>query len=289
LNNSKKLQIENDYETITDSDTTNQKISVQKKAKKKMKLISYSLCILCMTFILSNSIKAQPVIDFESGIVFTCYNDVRIPGDEGTFFSLADDLKSKEKIFYRLRACYILKSRHTVSLLYAPLKTKSEGDAATDILFEGKLFPANTPLTGAYKFNSYRLTYRYDLINKSKIIFGLGLTAKIRDAAISLTSSDLSAEKTNIGFVPLINFNLRWKITDKAGLLLDGDALAAPQGRAEDILIAATYKITDNINVRGGYRMLEGGADNDEVYNFALFHYASAGITYIFKNNAKAN
>ena len=63
---------------------------------------------------LSNSIKAQPVIDFESGIVFTGFNDVRIPGDKGTFFSLADNLKSKEKIFYRLRAGYTFKSRHTV-------------------------------------------------------------------------------------------------------------------------------------------------------------------------------
>jgi hypothetical protein len=28
-----------------------------------------------------------------------------------------------------------------------------------------------------------------------------------------------------------------------------------------------------------GYRILEGGADNDEVYNFALFHYAAVGVT----------
>jgi len=64
--------------------------------------------------------------------------------------------------------------------------------------------------------------------------------------------------------------------------LLDGDALAAPQGRAEDVLIAATYKLSDGFGIRAGYRILEGGADNDEVYNFSLFHYASVGITYTF-------
>ena len=32
--------------------------------------------------------------------------------------------------------------------------------------------------------------------------------------------------------------------------------------------------------VRLGYRILEGGADNNEVYNFALFHYASVGILF---------
>ena len=71
-------------------------------------------------------------------------------------------------------------------------------------------------------------------------------------------------------------------MTEKIGILFEGDALAAPQGRAEDVLLAGTYKFSDHFLFRLGYRILEGGADNDEVYNFALFHYASAGLTYTF-------
>lgn len=254
-----------------------------------MKTIIYSISILFLTFSLTISVKAQALINLESGLVFTGYNDVRIPGDQGTFFSLKDDLQAKTKIFYRLRASYTIKSRHTISLLYAPLEIKSEGSVANDIFFEGVVFPANIQINGAYKFNSYRLTYRYDIVNKPKIVFGLGFTAKIRDARISLSSPGLTAEKTNVGFVPIINFRLLWKINDKFGLLLNGDALAAPQGRAEDVLIAATYKFSDNFGIRAGYRILEGGADNDEVYNFALFHYASVGISYTFKNKTKSN
>lgn len=250
-----------------------------------MKTFIYSISILCLTFLLTQSVKAQALIDLESGLVFTGYNDVRISGNQGTFFSLKDDLQSKTKIFYRLRASYTIKSRHTLSLLYAPLETKSEGSVAKNILFNGVLFPANTQLKGTYKFNSYRLTYRYDIVNKPKIVFGLGFTAKIRDAGISLASAGQTVEKTNVGFVPIINFRLWWKINDTIGFLLDGDALAAPQGRAEDVLIAATYKLSDNVNIRAGYRILEGGADNDEVYNFALIHYASIGISYALFNN----
>lgn len=241
---------------------------------------------MVLTFMLlgwASSIKAQALIDLESGLVFTGYNDVRIPGDEGTFFSLKDDLIPKAEFFYRLRLNYTIKSRHTFSLLYAPLETTSEGSVPNDIFFEGIVFPANTELTGTYKFNSYRLTYRYDIVLKPKFEFGLGFTGKIRDAEIALSSSGLNSEKTNVGFVPIINFRLLWKAGDKFGLLLDGDALAAPQGRAEDVLIAATYKLSDNFRIRAGYRILEGGADNDEVYNFALFHYASVGISYTFK------
>jgi len=194
--------------------------------------------------------------------------------------SIKDSKLGFLRIFIKLN--YTIKSRHTLSLLYAPLETKSEGSVTNDIFFEGVVFPANTELVGIYKFNSYRFTYRYDIVKKTKFEFGLGLTAKIRDAKIALSSPGLNSEKTNIGFVPIINFRLLWKVDDKFGLLLDGDALAAPQGRAEDVLIAATYKLSDNFGIRAGYRILEGGADNDEVYNFALFHYASVGLSINF-------
>jgi hypothetical protein len=75
---------------------------------------------------------------------------------------------------------------------------------------------------------------------------------------------------------------LFYYIDDKFGLLLEGDALAAPQGRAEDVRLAGTFKLSDHFGIRAGYRILEGGADNDEVYNFSLFNYASVGITYTF-------
>ena len=252
-----------------------------------MKSLSFLIFVLILNFSFTTTAKAQAQFDLESGAVFTGYNDVRIPGDLGTFFSLKNDLQHETKMFYRLRASYTINSRHTISLLYAPLETKSVGRAAKDIFFEGVVFPSNTNLNGSYKFNSYRLTYRYDIVKNPGIVFGLGFTAKIRDASIGLSSPGLNAEKTNVGFVPIINFRFLLKINDKFDLLLDGDALAAPQGRAEDVLLAAQYNLNDNFAVRAGYRILEGGADNDEVYNFALFHYASVGITYTFTKSTK--
>lgn len=49
-----------------------------------------------------------------------------------------------------------------------------------------------------------------------------------------------------------------------------------------DFLVAALYNLSCKINFRAGYRILEGGADNDEVYNYALFHYLSAGLSFRF-------
>jgi len=243
-------------------------------------LIPGAFLVFILTFNVF-SLTGQATFDLETGAVGTGYNNVRIPGNQGTLFSLKDDLVSKTEIFFRLRASYTIKNRHTLSLLYAPLETTSKGSVSGDLLFEGVTFPSNTDLTGTYKFNSYRLTYRYEIVLKPKFEFGLGFTAKIRDARIALASAGLESEKTNVGFVPIINFRLLWEPYEKFGILLEGDALAAPQGRAEDVLIAATYRVSNRLGLKAGYRLLEGGADNDEVYNFALFNYASVGL-YIY-------
>lgn len=251
-----------------------------------MKSILISLCLVVPPLFINNSIQAQAVLDVETGVLFTDYNDVRIPGDQGTLLSLKNDIQSARGGFIRIRANYTLKSRHTFSLLYAPLKTTGTGSVGNDILFNGETFMANTALNSTYKFNSYRLTYRYKIVDRPKLEFGLGFTAKIRDANIGLGSPTQNTVKSNVGFVPIINLRLFYKHNDKLGLILEGDALAAPQGRAEDIQLAATYKFNDNFDFRLGYRILEGGADNDEVYNFSLFHYAAVGISYTFKHKS---
>jgi hypothetical protein len=235
---------------------------------------------LALVFLLSGitQVKSQAVLDIESGVVFSGYNDVRIPGTGGTLFSMSEELEASPELYLRLRGSYTIAKRHTLSLLYAPLSIKSTGSVPKEIIFEGVVFPANADLEGIYKFNSYRLTYRYDIVKKPKIEFGLGFTAKIRDAKISLETQGLYSEKVNVGFVPIINFRFAWNTTDKLSLIFDGDALAAPQGRAEDIFISANYRVSDRIGLKAGYRILEGGADNSEVYNFALFHYAAVGL-----------
>ncbi len=235
-------------------------------------VISASIFFICFMSMMVSA-NAQAFIDLETGAIFTGYNNVRIPGDAG-----------KPNAFIRLRAGYAIGKRHTISLLYAPLTIKSDGSINKQIDFEGVTFPSNSPLNASYTFNSYRITYRYDLVKRPKIEFGIGFTAKIRDAEIALTSNGLASSKSNVGFVPIINFRLNYKVNNNFGILFEGDALAAPQGRAEDVLLAVTYKFSDNLMTHLGYRILEGGADNDEVYNFSLIHYASIGVLYTFKN-----
>ena len=106
----------------------------------------------------------------------------------------------------------------------------------------------------------------------------VGVTGKIRDAEIALYGPQARV-KSNRGFVPLANLHLEWHPRKSSfGVLLNADALAAPQGRAADILVAATLSLARGIDFYAGYRTLEGGADNDEVFTFTWLHYAVAGL-----------
>ncbi|MDZ7336624.1 MAG: hypothetical protein ONB33_14775 [candidate division KSB1 bacterium] len=238
------------------------------------------LFILVLQFWTATSLMAQFQIDFETGAVFSGYNDVRIPGDGGTLFSLSEELTIDPSVFFRARIFYDFNPKHHLGLLIAPLSLNSTGQLDRELVFQGKLFPANTPLDATYRFNSYRLIYRYDFLRKERLKLGVGFTAKIRDAEISVRGNGIEGKKTNVGFVPIVHFRLLWNFYDRFGLLLDGDALAAPQGRAEDVMAALSYQLSNRAHLKFGYRALEGGADNDIVYNFALLHYALIGLIF---------
>lgn len=225
---------------------------------------------------------AQWSVDFETGGAFSGYNDVQIPKETGTKFSLSQELKIDPTVFFRLRLTYSFKEKHHISALGALLRLDAAGQIDRTVRFNEAEFAANAPLKSRYRFDSYRLTYRYDIYRKEKLQIGLGLTAKIRDASISLEGDNQKTEKINTGFVPLINFKVDWMFAKRFGLLLEGDALAAPQGRAEDVLLALQYQASEKVMLKLGYRLLEGGADVDEVYTFALVNYAVVGVQMSF-------
>jgi hypothetical protein len=222
-------------------------------------------------------------LDFEGGAVFPGYNNIQIPNnDTGTRFSLKNDLDIHKKAYYRLRLTYQLGKRHGLSILYAPLSLKADGTLNQTLAFAGTNFDSGSKVQALYRFNSYRLTYKYLLVNKPKIHFWIGFTAKIRDAEIKLETNTKRAVKANVGFVPLLHLYLDWFLGKKLGILVEVDALAAKQGRAEDVGVSMFYKIKKNITFKLGYRFVEGGANVEDVYTFAMINYAYGGVIVRF-------
>jgi hypothetical protein len=227
-------------------------------------------------------VLAQNTIEVEGAIVEVGYNDVRIPGNTGTRFSLTDDLSSECSAAFRIRYSHTFLKKHWVGVLVAPLRVTSQGILNRDVEFQGTRFLQGTQVNATYRFDSYRLIYRYLFESRGAWQWGLGGALKVRDAAIRLQGAGRSSEKKNTGVVPLLSWMIRWSPKERMHLIMDGEALAAPQGRAEDILFAGLYDLNKQLSIKAGYRLLEGGADNDEVYTFSLFNQYIAGLVFSF-------
>lgn len=248
-----------------------------------LKIKSHRWLLPILLALTSTPLRAQWLLDLESGLVFgTPYNEVRILSRSGTPVDLSKDLTVQPKVFYRLRLGYRIADRHTISALYAPLTVRYEGAFDQDINFNNRLFGTGRPVTAYYRFNSYRLTYRYDFIVRPRWRVGAGLTGKIRDADVRFTDETGRANYDNVGFVPLVNFYAAYQPSERWRILLEGDALGAPAGRAEDIFAGVAFQARPRIGVKAGYRVVEGGADNDRIYNFTWINYASVGLLFTF-------
>lgn len=243
--------------------------------------IKFSL-IFFLFFGIVFQVKSQFSLDIETGLIFPGYNEVRIPSETGTTFDFSRDFDIQGLVVpLRIRPGYSFGKNH-IFALYAPLTANYSGTPGFDIRLQDTNFDGSRALDGLYKFNSYRLTYRRDLIQDDKWILGVGFTAKIRDARVLLEDGDQRDFKDDLGFVPLLHLFASYNAGPFTAMI-EGDGLAGGPGRAFDFFGGVRVPISNYFDVKAGYRILEGGADVAEVYNFALFNFASVGIVWGLK------
>jgi hypothetical protein len=204
-------------------------------------------------------------------------NDVRIPPDTGTEFSLVDLVGSARTPSVRVAALMDVTERQQIRLVYAPLQLTGRGTPALPIAFAGTTFaPAETH--AVYKFSSYRATWSYRVHQGRTWTWRVGFTGFVRDARVALNQGDRTAEDTDVGFVPLGHVSAEARLAERWSLALDLDGSAAPQGRAIDFAATLAYRPTPRLKVFGGYRTIEGGADVDAVYAFAWLNAVVVGL-----------
>lgn len=228
-------------------------------------------------------VYSQLFLDLEGNLIASVpYNDVMVPSANGTQIDLANDLNLQSSFTSRIRVNYIFTDKHLVSFLFAPLVMRSTGMIDQTVVYNGQSFKPNDPLEALYKFNSYRFTYRYLFVRNEDVILGLGLSANIRDSKITLQTGNKSSEFDNVGVVPLLNFYGLWSPFNNWMALVEGDVMVSANGRAEDVFAGIGYRFSDMFVLKGGYRLQEGGSNNEKIYNFACVNYAALGILVSF-------
>jgi hypothetical protein len=231
----------------------------------------------------SAAAQAPPrwTVELEAGPAWQSYNDVEIPNDgSATRFSLRDLAGSGPWPAGRIYITWNPGDRHGLRLLVAPLTIRETGTPAGPIDFAGESYEAGRETDARYTFNSYRLTYRYRFHAGDRATAHVGFTAKVRDAVIGLEQGATASEKTDLGFVPLLHLAGDWRFAPGWAVRLDADVIAGGPGRAEDVALTLGRDLAERWTVRAGYRLVEGGADVDEVYTFAWLHYAVVALTW---------
>lgn len=220
-------------------------------------------------------------IEVEGGPAWQSYNDVEIPNDgSATRFSLAGLTGRGPWAAGRAYLTWNVAERHGLRLLVAPFTLEETGVPSAPIRFAGAHYAGGQPVTATYRFNSYRLTYRYRWHASARTSAWIGFTAKVRDAAIALEQGGTASRKDDLGFVPLLHLAGEWRAAPPWRLELDADALAGGPGRAEDVAVRVARELGRGWTLRAGYRMVEGGADVEPVYTFAWLHYATVGVAW---------
>lgn len=220
-------------------------------------------------------------LELEGGAAWQRRNDARIENEPpNTRFSLADLTGSGPYPAGRLALTWQPSAKHGVRVLVAPLGLEETGRFDAPVVFRGRSFAADVPTQATYRFDSYRLTYLYTLRDGEQWHWRVGAALKVRDAEIALRQDGATTRKTNTGVVPLLALHGAWRFAPQWRALLDFEGAAAPQGRAIDLALKLSYDLGDRWSVAGGYRLLDGGADNDELLTFARFDYAVLSLQY---------
>ncbi len=217
-------------------------------------------------------------------VAFGNKNIVQRPNDEtGTRVNLSRDYNRKHNALFspRIEIEYNYKRHHAIATV-ALLGEGFEGMATEDIMYNDVLFTKGTPIEADYRFNTYRLGYRYRIVENNRFNFELGATVLLRQAYISFEDVSRETKFKNVGVAPLLSYYIEWIPMEQLSLLSYGDAFAIKAGRAEDIFAGIKYRFTPMISALAGYRLLEGGSDGDRVYTMSTFHYLSLGIGFEF-------
>jgi hypothetical protein len=224
----------------------------------------------------------KAVFEVEAGGVWLARNEVQIPNETGTRFSLQELVGAGPSGLTRAELTWNINPRHALRVVYAPVRIERPGTPARSLLFAGEQFAAGEPVEAVYQFTSYRVTYRYRFYAGDTWSWRVGGTAFVRDARIALAQGALAAADSDVGLVPLAHLNGEARLGERWLLVFDLDASAAPQGRAIDFGGRLRYALTDRWSAGAGYRTIEGGADVDQVFNFAWLNAAVASLAVSF-------
>ena len=124
----------------------------------------------------------SPALTIELGAAWQLRNTVQVSNEPPNTRFKIDELTGNGPFpAGRVVLDWPLKQKHLLRFLIAPLRVDETGTAAQPIVFQDTTF-APGPINVAYRFDSYRASYRYVFHERERWTWSGGVTLNIRDA-----------------------------------------------------------------------------------------------------------
>ncbi len=234
-------------------------------------------CLVCCLLLSVGAASLHALewsVDLELGTAWFSRNVANLPGRSGDEVDLRALTGRGPSLQVRAHGM-VDWPRHRLRLTAAPFRVNGSGELDSPTRFGDTTFVAGTSTTADYRFDTYRLSYRYSAVDNERWQLGIGLALLLRDAEIRLRQSGLDERTSNVGLVPLLHVSGVYRFDRRWHLLAEVEGAGAAQGRAIDATLQLRYapRVTGP-ELGLGLRSLEGGADNSEVRAFAWYHSA---------------
>lgn len=193
--------------------------------KVRSKIFSFLIFMILITGAVSVSAQSGGILEAPDGSIsisstlelgFLGFFSHKIQsGTTGTYFDYVEEGGQDVLFpFQRISADIKFGSRHTVIFLVQPFNILTDILLQNDLIVDGKIFTAETPMNLRYGFDFYRVSYLYDFWKEPEKELAAGLSLQLRDAVIDFASADGTQfiGNRNVGPVPILKFRFNYPL-----------------------------------------------------------------------------
>lgn len=225
------------------------------------------------------------IVRYETGPAYIAQNDGRY-GVDGTPFDAGDVGQQRNLVRGERASVELSTGRHRIIALYAPFTIDTQLTVTRDFTFRDTRFPAGAVLDHRYRFDGYRGSYLYQVVD-GRLGVELGGSLQIRDADVAFARADGAQRdnEANIGLVPALKARATLTTADAwAALEFDGlstfGLVGDTSGALYDVALTGGFPLRRDLDVYGTLRLLGGGAEvpSKQIDNWGNFVSASLGL-----------
>ncbi len=190
-------------------------------------------------------------------------------GIPGTDVDAKQDLGLTDQHFPEFHVVLRPFRKHKLRFQFIPIKYDQSATLPRTVVFNGQKFSAGQAVTSTLDWKAFRFGYEYDFLSTDRGYLGVLLDVKYTRVNVTLESQATSefthakAPIPAIGGVARIYATPRFSITGELSgatlKWLPDSVTNGDTGHYVDFDVYATYNVTGNVGVQGGFRSFDVG------------------------------